>query len=119
MQGSATSDQSEPSYAKPDKRPSKTPKLPPSNPDDGFYASVRAPMEEKKGESMTSQMRVTSFSLVSGGGDLDEMLNSMNTNLVKQGIRAASKGLCGACGKPVMGEVCLWRDHLPHICFIH
>lgn len=86
--GSATSDQSEPSYAKPDKRPSKTPKLPPSNPDDGFYASVRAPMEEKK-----------------GGGDLDEMLNSMNTNLVKQGIRAASKGLCGACGKPVMGEV--------------
>ena len=38
-------------------------------------------------------------------GDLDEMLKDMNTNLVKQGIRAASKGVCGACGKPVMGEV--------------
>ena len=39
--------------------------------------------------------------------DLDEMLKQMNTNLVTQGIRAASKGNCGACGKPVMGEVCM------------
>lgn len=36
--------------------------------------------------------------------DLDEMLKQMNTNLDAQGIRAASKGNCGACGKPVMGE---------------
>lgn len=35
------------------------------------------------------------------------MLKNMNTDLVKQGIRAASKGICGACGKPVMGEVSL------------
>nr|CAB3265332.1 paxillin [Phallusia mammillata] len=37
--------------------------------------------------------------------DLDEMLKDMNTDLVKQGIVPASKGSCGACGKPVMGEV--------------
>ena len=37
--------------------------------------------------------------------DLDEMLKQMNTNLDAEGIRAASKGNCGGCGKPVMGEV--------------
>jgi len=38
-------------------------------------------------------------------GNLDEMLQNMNRDLSEKGIRAASKGDCGACGKPVMGEV--------------
>lgn len=45
-----------------------------------------------------------SFFFVSAN-DLDVMLQDMNTVLVQQGIVAASKGLCHACKKPVMGEV--------------
>nr|XP_018670568.1 paxillin isoform X1 [Ciona intestinalis] len=73
---STSSDKSDPPYAKPDKSRSK-----PTSP-----TEVEPPKQTNP-------------------NDLDAMLKDMNTDLVKQGIRAASKGICGACGKPVMGEV--------------
>uniref|UniRef100_H2ZMC5 LIM zinc-binding domain-containing protein n=1 Tax=Ciona savignyi TaxID=51511 RepID=H2ZMC5_CIOSA len=77
---SISSDKSDPPYAKPDKSRSK-----PTSP------TVVEPQEPQEPKASAN--------------DLDAMLKNMNTDLVKQGIRAASKGICGACGKPVMGEV--------------
>jgi len=74
---STASDKSDPPYAKPDKSRSK--------PAVEATAAAATPDEKKS-------------------NDLDEMLKQMNTNLDAEGIRAASKGNCGGCGKPVMGE---------------
>ncbi|XP_039266577.2 paxillin-like [Styela clava] len=85
--GSAASDKSDPPYAKPDKSRSSKP----TSPKDSISTIQPTPVAQ------TAQ--------VSSAVDLDSMLGQINTDLSKQGIRAASKGDCAACQKPVMGEV--------------
>lgn len=82
--GSGSSDKSDPPYAKPDKSRSK-----PTSPS----------------EPTTTAAPTAQTAKISSGVDLDSMLGQLNTDLSKQGIVAASKGLCAACKKPVMGEV--------------
>lgn len=89
---SSTSDHSsEPPYAKPQKQHKTS--------SSSQNAIVASPPNPDQITTDPAQLAT------SDKGDLDEMLNDMNKDLVKQGIRAASKGVCGACGKPVMGEV--------------
>lgn len=87
---SSSSDKSEPPYAKPEKSKQ------------AANANVGGHQHQHQPAAVAVQISVDEKKQ---SGDLDEMLKDMNTNLVKQGIRAASKGVCGACGKPVMGEV--------------
>lgn len=83
----ADSDKSEPPYAKPEKS-----------------RNVHQ-MSGSSPQQLTGAVPQTVDNPDKRAGDLDEMLKDMNKGLLKQGIRAASKGVCGACGKPVMGEV--------------
>ncbi|CAK8697134.1 leupaxin-like isoform X2 [Clavelina lepadiformis] len=84
---SVGSDKSDPPYAKPEKSKSK-----PTSPLDKPAPAIPQPLP-------------IPTPVAANPNDLDAMLKDMNTDLVRQGIRAASKGNCGACGKPVMGEV--------------
>lgn len=72
---SVGSDKSDPSYALPDKSRNKS-------------SSESQPQTTQKSDN-----------------DLDSVLGQLNKDLSKQGIHAASKGMCAACNKPVMGEV--------------
>ena len=37
---------------------------------------------------------------------LDSMLGSLQTNMSKQGVTTVTKGVCAACNKPIIGQVC-------------
>lgn len=37
--------------------------------------------------------------------ELDHMLGSLETDMRGQGVSVSTKGLCGACAKPVVGQV--------------
>ncbi|XP_047141670.1 paxillin isoform X1 [Hydra vulgaris] len=38
--------------------------------------------------------------------NLDSMLGSLQSNMSKQGVTTVTKGICGACDKPIIGQVC-------------
>lgn len=37
--------------------------------------------------------------------NLDDMLGNLAENMEKQGIKTTQKGICGACDKPIIGQV--------------
>lgn len=39
-------------------------------------------------------------------GELESMLGDIQSDLSKQGVNTKTKGLCGACNQPVIGQVC-------------
>lgn len=42
---------------------------------------------------------------------LDNMLGSLQSDLNKLGVQTVAKGVCGACSKPIVGQVrCLWKS---------
>lgn len=48
--------------------------------------------------------------LVSGGvgkvSQLDSMLGNLQSDMNRQGVSTTKKGECGACNKPIIGQVC-------------
>lgn len=40
-------------------------------------------------------------------GELESMLGDIQSDLSKQGVNTKTKGLCGACNQPVIGQVCV------------
>ena len=42
-----------------------------------------------------------------GDSALDNMLGNLNKDMSKQGIMTVPKGTCGACQKPIVGQVSL------------
>ena len=43
--------------------------------------------------------------VIGGAPSLDTMLGDLQENMSKQGVRLKQKGVCGACGKPIVGQV--------------
>ena len=43
--------------------------------------------------------------VIGGPPSLDMMLGDLQENMNKQGVRIKQKGVCGACGKPIVGQV--------------
>ena len=37
---------------------------------------------------------------------LDAMLGDLQEDMTKQGVRTQQKGVCAACEKPIVGQVC-------------
>jgi len=37
---------------------------------------------------------------------LNELMANLNENMTRQGVSTESKGLCAACSKPIIGQVC-------------
>lgn len=44
-------------------------------------------------------------SVAQSGGDLERMLGSLHADMSRQGVSTAQKGCCGACDKPIVGQV--------------
>ena len=42
--------------------------------------------------------------------ELDNMLGSLESDMRGHGVSVSTKGLCGACSKPVIGQVCLFEQ---------
>jgi hypothetical protein len=49
---------------------------------------------------------------------LDNMLGSLQSDLHKLGVQTVAKGVCGACNKPIVGQVTL-QTQRPHSCRTH
>ena len=45
------------------------------------------------------------YQVIGGAPNLDMMLGDLQENMNKQGVRIKQKGVCGACGKPIVGQV--------------
>ena len=43
--------------------------------------------------------------MIGGAPNLDMMLGDLQENMNKQGIKTKQKGVCGACRKPIVGQV--------------
>lgn len=53
---------------------------------------------------------------------LDNMLGSLQSDLNKLGVQTVAKGVCGACCKPIVGQVrrfCSWRSGQSVVPFFH
>lgn len=47
---------------------------------------------------------------------LDNMLGSLQSDLNKLGVQTVAKGVCGACCKPIVGQVrCFLQDNVCNI----
>lgn len=84
----------EPPYAKPNK-PSEPPYAKPNKPNK-VPSSVPPPTQPKpqKGKSSTP-----------GPDQLDAMLGHLQSDMNRQGVSTAAKGMCAACNKPIVGQV--------------
>lgn len=47
---------------------------------------------------------------------LDNMLGSLQSDLNKLGVQTVAKGVCGACCKPIVGQVRFWWFPEDNIC---
>ena len=45
------------------------------------------------------------YQVIGGAPNLDMMLGDLQENMNKQGVKIKQKGVCGACGKPIVGQV--------------
>ena len=45
------------------------------------------------------------YQVIGGAPNLDMMLGDLQENMNKQGVKIQQKGVCGACGKPIVGQV--------------
>lgn len=48
------------------------------------------------------------------GNKLDNMLGSLQSDLNRLGVQTVAKGVCGACRKPIVGQV-----RVPQNCPLH
>lgn len=52
--------------------------------------------------------------VIGGAPNLDMMLGDLQENMNKQGVKIKQKGVCGACGKPIVGQVITALGHTWH-----
>jgi paxillin len=52
--------------------------------------------------------------VISGPPTLDDMLGNLQEDMNKQGIKTTQKGVCGACSKPIVGQVITALGHTWH-----
>jgi len=74
---------------------------PPANytapPSDDYAKVEKAPPAVKQKPAGPAKVQVN---------NLDSMLGSLQSNMSKQGVTTVTKGVCAACNKPIIGQVC-------------
>lgn len=86
----------------PNRPPQQIPVQPPRSPSPSNEPSYARPQKSRN----------ASQSNVPHHGELESMLGDLQSDMTKQGVTTKTKGLCGACNKPVVGQVSL------HLCFL-
>ena len=54
---------------------------------------------------MKSKSKIFTLQVIGGAPSLDMMLGDLQEDMNKQGIKTKLKGVCGACTKPIVGQV--------------
>lgn len=84
----------------------------PQSPNEPSYAK---PQKSKNAGQMSSQGVISQPGGAPYSGELESMLGDIQSDLSKQGVTTKTKGLCGACNQPVIGQVITALGKVWHI----
>lgn len=89
----------------PNRPPQQIPVQPPRSPSPSSEPSYARPQKSRNASQSNTPHH----------GELESMLGDLQSDMTKQGVTTKTKGLCGACNKPVVGQVITALGKIWHI----